>query len=180
MKSLISEQKGMTLIEVTLGLMLTVILLSGMLGMLSTAVYAWKAGSSRSELQHTARFAVDSIVRDLRYGDNYELGDNGRSITYRTIKSNQYGNIYRYHVSTVDHKLYKTSIIPSASPQPVTGENVKGANHIILNPDDHAIFRQPDTNKPNTITITLTAKDVYTGQSFVLYSAVTSLTQTFK
>lgn len=180
MKSSITGQRGMTLVELMLGLMLTVVLLSGILGILSTSLGSWKSGISRSEMQQTARFAVDSMVRDLRYGDNYELGEDGRSITYRSIKSGQYGNTYRYHVSTTDHKLYKTSLIPSAPSQPVTGANVKGVNNIILNPNDQALFRQPDTSKPNSITITVEAKDTATGHSFVLYSAVTSLTQTFK
>ncbi len=180
MQNSMTGQRGMTLIELMLGLMLTVVLLSGIFGLLSTSLVSWKSGISRSEVQQTARFAVDSMVRDLRYGDNYELGNDGRSITYRNIKSGQYGNTYRYHVSTADHKLYKTGIIPQVVSQPVTGENVKGANYIILNPDNQALFRQPDPSKPDTITITVEAKDTVTGHSFVLYSAVTSLTQTFK
>lgn len=170
----------MTLIELILGLMLTMLLLSGIFGLLTTSIGAWRAGSSRSELQQTARFAVDSMVRDLRYGDNFVLESN-TSITYRNIKpGNQYGNTYRYHVSTNDHILYKTGIHPPSFSQPVTGNNITGASKIVINPDDQVIFTQPDLNNPNIIAITLKAKDTLTGHSFVLYSAVASLTQTLK
>lgn len=180
MKNTILEQKGMTLIELVLGLMLTAMLLSGIFGLLSTSLSSWQAGSSRSELQQTARFAIDSMVRDLRYGDSFIL-ENDTSIIYRNIKSGgHYGYTYRYHVSPIDHILYKTGIRPSSPPQPVTGKNVKGANDIVINPDDKAVFSQPDTSNPDTVVITLEAKDTATGHSLVLHSAVTSLTQTFK
>ena len=70
-----NRQAGTSLLEVLIGLLLVALLLSGLWGLLYTAGQAWRLGVSKLELQQTARYALDIMVRDLRYGENFILED---------------------------------------------------------------------------------------------------------
>ncbi|WP_371371396.1 PilW family protein [Sporomusa aerivorans] len=174
MKSILNRQSGVSLVELVIALMLIVLLLPASLGLLTTALSAWKAGISRSEVQQTARFALDSMVRNLRYGDTYMLESN-KSITYRNVRpGNQQDYIYRYNVGA-DHKLYHSGVTPYSTPQPVTGDNIKGGSSIIINANGEPLFTQPNGTDTNYIIITIYAADTATGQTWETASAVVSL-----
>lgn len=179
MKDGSAGQKGVTLLELVVGLMVMVLLLAGTYRLLDAALSAWRAGSSRSEVQQTARFALDSMVRNLRYGDQYIL-ENDKSITYRNRKSGpQLNYIYRYSVGS-DHKLYHGGVAPYSSPQPVTGDNVKGFNRVTINANNEPLFSQPNGAASSYVVITVIAVDTSTGQQWETNSAVVSMVQALK
>ena len=164
-----NRQAGTSLLEVLIGLLLVALLLSGLWGLLYTAGQAWRLGVSKLELQQTARYALDIMVRDLRYGENFILEDETH-LVYRNLGAvAAVGNIYRYYLNTVDHKLYRAGISPWSSPQPVSGDNVWAANAVLLYPTNGRLF----TLQGNDIVlISLTAVDKATNQSLQLSTAV--------
>ena len=178
MKGILNKQDGVSLLEVVIALMLIVLLLPAIFGLLTASLSAWKVGTSRAEVQQTARFAIDSMVRNLRYGDEYTL-ENDKSITYRNLRpGNQQDYIYRYYVGA-DHKLYHSGVTPYSTPQPVTGDNVKGLNSVIINQNE-PLFSQPDGVGDNYILITVYATDTVTGQNWETAAAVVSLAQVLR
>ncbi|HEY3423197.1 MAG TPA: prepilin-type N-terminal cleavage/methylation domain-containing protein, partial [Negativicutes bacterium] len=62
-----ANQRGFTLIELMISLALTVMLLYGVSGILASSLQLWKFNGGKMEIQQTARYAVDCIVRDLQY-----------------------------------------------------------------------------------------------------------------
>jgi type II secretory pathway pseudopilin PulG len=179
MKDGSAKQSGVSLVELVVGLMLMALLLAGTSRLLDASLSAWRAGSSRSEVQQTARFALDSMVRSLRYGDQYIL-ENNKSITYRNRKSGpQLNYIYRYSVGS-DHKLYHGGVAPYSSPQPVTGDNVKGFNSVAINANNEPLFSQPQGADSSYVVITVIAVDTSTGQRWETTSAVVSMVQVLK
>lgn len=80
------KQLGFTLAELTVALALTAILLAALLSLLSTSLNSWQAGSTRTELQQTARYAVDMMVRELQYANSIIIN----SETSLTLQTNQY------------------------------------------------------------------------------------------
>lgn len=157
--------------------MLTVLLLAGVFSLLSVSVRSWRAGSGRTELQQTARYAMDSMIRDLRFGSNYTL-ENDMSITYINQKEDDTtkGNTFRYYVDSGSHILYRQNVT-TGTPQPVTGDNVANSNTILVNAGGQVLFALSDAN---TVVITLTVSDSVTGQTMALRSAVTSISQLVK
>jgi type II secretory pathway pseudopilin PulG len=106
-------------------LTLTVVLLSAFVPLFATSIDSWQRGYSRSEVQQTARVAVDSMVRDLKYGSNFsKISDNEIAFT------DSHGRSSRYRLDTTSHILY--NILSNGTPQPVTGVNVKDSTNVLI------------------------------------------------
>lgn len=171
------HQHGFTLTELVIGIALSVVLLSAMVPLLTTNIGAWIAGSSRSEVQQTARYAVDSMVRELRYSRNFQIETtflNGQSITFVNLDTN---NLNRYYLSNVNHLIYRQAITTGGYPQPLTGLNIRNSTNVVINPENQPLFEVPDQN---TVLINLTATDTVTGQSVTIRTAVYSMSQYLK
>jgi len=173
-----SFNQGFTLVELLVGLVITVVLLSGVLGILGVSVRAWGAGRSQVEVQQTARYAIDLMSRELRYADSrgYSLPDS-RTIVFYDLRT---GNQLKYNVSTTDFILYRENLTTGGGPQPITGANVQNVNNVQINNDGSALFSFPTPGDNLTVSITLKATDTFTGQTAVLRTAVSSLSRYLK
>ncbi|MGI6091437.1 MAG: hypothetical protein GX348_04630 [Veillonellaceae bacterium] len=164
----LSNQSGITLVELVIGMALTVLLMTAVVSLLSTSLQAWQTGSRKTEVQQTARFALDSVARELRYASNVVVDENKSGITFK--KNDTVSNedtIYIYCSS--NGVLRRVNKSEGGGAQPITGENnVKVAATFEL-----------DTTDNRTVSINLTAIDSYTDklprQSITLKTTVVSL-----
>jgi len=176
MKRCLGNQQGFTLVELMLGLTITVILLAGIFGLLSTSLQSWRLGSGRTELQQTARYAMDKMTRDLHYGKNFSLKDPYTIVFDDATDSSTYGNTYQYQLDTTDHILYRQPVSPSGTRQPVTGANVQYSTNVLLYPGTLPLYNLPlfVLSDLNTVKIIFTAIDTNTNQSITMQTAVNS------
>ena len=164
-------QQGFTLAELILGMSLTVLLLLGIGTLLSVNIQSWLNGSSRTEVQQTARYAMDMMVRELRYAKTF-TGESNYSL--RFVDANLPNNQYRYYLNTTNYILYREPVSPAGTAQPVTGVNVSGSTTVVINQDNTRLFEVLDNN---TVVITLTATDLVRNQSYTLRSVVYGITK---
>lgn len=189
MQSIRFNQQGFTLAELIIGMSLTVLLLTGVGTMLSVNVQSWLTGSSRAEVQQTARYAMNMMVRDLQLSEKLPDADPQKNYTFRLItgidgadnyileyKDARSKKIYRYYLdkTATDTKkkyiLYKHQM-DTGTKQPVTGESLTA---IVINKNNEPLFELLDDN---TVLITLIATDIVTNQSYETRTVVRSLTQ---
>lgn len=94
-RNIIVNRSGITLVELLAGMAIITLLMSVTLTTLTTSITIWQTGKVRSEIEHAARYALDIIVREIRYASRLELKSksalmiirpNGEKITF------QYGN----------------------------------------------------------------------------------------
>lgn len=176
MKKFYCNQQGFTLAELIISMSLSVLLLAGIGSLLSVNIQSWLSGSSRTEVQQTARYAMDMMVRELRYAKNFtseSAYSNKHSILFEDI-STPTPKKYRYFLDTTNHILYRKPVIPDGSQQPVTGINVNGSTNVVINTNNETLFEVLDNN---TAVITLTATDTVRNQSYTLRSVVYGLTK---
>lgn len=120
------NQKGFTLIEVVIGLAISVMLLSAMAGLLTSSLAQWYDSQSRMLVTQTARFATDSMVRELRYAKTVTIENDG-SLLYTVLPD---GKQYRLSLSPT-HVLYRKDVSDSGYPQPVAGgDNDVSVQHL--------------------------------------------------
>lgn len=170
MRRYFSDQQGFTLVELMIGLTLTVILLTGIVGLLDSSLRSWRFGSGRTEMQQTARYAVDTMVREFKYGTNFQVLD-AYTISYKEAST---GNVYKYYLDTTSHILYRQAVTPAGTSYQVTGSNVQNSTNILINQQNQILFESPDSN---TVKITLTAIDSITNQNISIQTAVYSQTK---
>jgi len=158
------KQAGFTLLEVLISLTITVVLLTALVPLFATSLALWRTSGSQSEVQQTARFAVDSMVRDLKYGsDIRKINDN--ELSFIDSQGRQSG----YRLSTSNHILY--NLLSNNNPQPVTGANIQKTANVLVYGDygaSKALFHVQE----QTVYLYLTAVDAVTGQSFTVHTAV--------
>jgi len=175
MRQYIYKQQGFTLVELMTGLMLTVLLLAGIFGLLSTSLLSWQFGNSRMEVQHTARYAVDSIVRDLQFAKTITVN----STTKLTLTTEQFGSkTIEYYLDTTSNPYtLRRDQKDGSGGQPVTGGSMI---NISVTDVQFSTLSTNSAGQPKTIGITLTATDVSQAdvskrQSFTVTTAVTAV-----
>ena len=164
MRKYLVAEDGVTLLELMIGMTITVILLSGMLSLLGASVTIWTMEKSRTSMQQTARMAVDKVVREIRYGKELHL-NNPQSLSITKLS----GEIITLHLGggLHEHTLYmitdKTRAIPAGGigTNPIT-ENV--VTHLLYTP-------YPHSDDIQAITITLEVTDTSTGQKQTIQTA---------
>ena len=164
MKKYFATERGVTLIELMIGMTLTIILLAGMLSMLGTSLTIWKTEKSRTSMQQTARIAVDKVVRDMRYAKELSLNHtHSLSVTKLSGEINTFQLGGGLHESTLYMITDKTRVIPSGgiSTNPIT-ENV--VTSLQFTP-------YPDMSNIQAIVITLEVTDPSTGEQQTIHTA---------
>ena len=78
-----STQAGATLVELVVGVCLTGILMTAVFNLLTVSLQARAQAARWLEIQQTARHAVDSMVRDIRYA-NAIIAVSPERVTIRT------------------------------------------------------------------------------------------------
>ncbi|HWR43648.1 PilW family protein [Sporomusa sp.] len=162
----IKGQSGFTLIELMIGLGLTVLLMSAIFGLLFTSLRSWQQGKSHVEIHQTVRIAVDTIARQVRYAYTVSSPDG------KTLRIKSAAGIIVFGVDPETKALCITQ--GSGSPQPFAGNGVndqEGSIIIIDNPDGTPMF----TAQGRLATIKITAKDKTTGATFTCQSAMAVL-----
>lgn len=164
-REFLQQQRGFTLLELMIGFTLSIVLLAAVVPALSINVKVWFEGSAGTEVQQSARHAVDTMVRELRYGDTYSL-QSSTDISFRDIKS---GTTVRYFLS--GGKLYRETV---GSPQPLTGDNPVTAQVVVHSPSGEELFSLRG-DQPSVVYIALAATDTVTNQNVTLRTAVAGM-----
>lgn len=168
MKKYFSNEAGITLVELIIGMALTVLLMTGIFSLLSTSLQAWQLGSRKIEVQQTARFALDSVTRELRYATNVTIDDNKSGIIFNENKTSSSENVIHIY-SDSNGILRRENKTTGGGQQPITGgNNVKVVTSFAIDASDN-----------RTISIALTATDTFTDklarQSITLKTTVVGL-----
>ena len=166
------NQGGAVLLELLIGIVLTALLGWIVFSAMSTALLSWKTGSSRMEALHTARYAVDAMVRELRYADGYILESPTRLVFRNRKLGGTAGNSYCFFLNPANNRLYRMGVSPYSSPQPLSGANVAGASSVELFAPDNQLFVLMGAG---TLSIQLKAVDRVTGQTVTVRTAVTGM-----
>ena len=77
---MIKTQKGLTLIELMVTLAVLSIIILGLVVFFSGGVRAWITGQYQLEAQRNARQAMESMVREIRHGENIGAGSDEDTI----------------------------------------------------------------------------------------------------
>ena len=163
MKYFIRSQKGVTLVELIVGIVIMLIMLEATVRILQVGVKSWQQGRARIEIQHNARYAVDSMVREMVYGTNFVV-ENEHSVVFDNIREDRPANSQtRFCLSTVDHKLYREPVSPvDGSREPMTGSNAPNFAHVVVNKNGEPLFYPLNSDM---VMIDITVTDLYTNQS---------------
>lgn len=158
---MVNTQKGMTLIELMVTLVILSIIILGLVVFFSGGVRSWISGQYQLESQRNARQAMESMVREIRHGESIvgnsdddtiivsvpALGsESAYSVTYELFGTtiSRGGNPLISNVQYLILEYYKSDGTQIASPVPVVNEVSK--IHIKL---------QVDSDKDNNPDITL-------------------------
>lgn len=164
MKRYLIVQQGFTLLELVIGITLTLLLLSGLASLFSTSVIIWNTEKSRIDLQQTARIAVDAVMREIRYAQDIRM-NHSQSLTI--TKPNGEMNTFQLGGGLYENTLYiiidKTKAIPAGgiSANPLT-ENV--VTNLVFTP-------YPQKSDVQAVGITLEVTNNNTGQKQTIQTA---------
>lgn len=126
MKKYLTTDQGFTLLELIIGITLTLLLLPGMLNLFSTSITILNTEISRTNLLQTARIAVDGVLREIRYAQDISL-NHTKSLTITKLngETNTFQLGEGLHGNTLYIIIDKTKAIPvgGISTNPLT-ENV--------------------------------------------------------
>jgi len=157
---MIKTQKGMTLIELMVTMVILSIIILGLVVFFSGGVRSWITGQYQLEAQRNARQAMESMVREIRHGRSIvgnsdddtitvsipDLGTGAYNVTYDLSGTtiNRGSNPLISNVQSLILEYYKNDGSQITSPVPVDNEVSK--IHIKL---------QVDVDKDNNPDITL-------------------------
>lgn len=165
-------QQGVTLVELLLSLALSVLLLQVTVQVLGISLTEWQIKTSKTELQQNARFAVDSIVRDLQYAKSITItGTKQLSFSSDKYTQNAPQVTYTYDTAAKPYAIRRNKNDGSGA-QPVAGGSP--TSPITISSCTFTSLVNNSAGKPKTIHIALTATDTNTGQQFSIETAVTA------
>ena len=158
---MINTQKGMTLIELMITMAILSVIILGLVVFFSGGVRSWITGQYQLEAQRNARQAMESMVREIRHGENISAGSDEDTIIVSVPElgsESAYNVTYDFSGTTISRgsnplmsnvqslifEYYKSDGTQIASPIPVGNEVSK--IHIEL---------QADVDKDNRPDITL-------------------------
>jgi len=108
---MIKTQKGMTIIELMVTMVILSIIILGLVVFFSGGVRSWITGQYQLEAQRNARQAMESMVREIRHGEIIKkVGSTPTSIVFNT-PFNGSPDI-RYHLNTGTGILYRNTTNP--------------------------------------------------------------------
>ena len=159
MRKFLNTEQGVTLLELLIGMVLSVLVLSGMLNLFFVQIKIWTDEKNATHVQQVAHIAADIIVRELRYGKEISISDNQ---SLRITKPNGEINVFKLGEGNYKKTLYMTIDKPSGSfgTNPLT-ENVVTNLHFNS-------YLSPEHCQAVGITIKVT--DQKTGQGQVIHT----------
>jgi len=81
---MINTQKGLTLIELMITLVILSIIILGLVVFFTGGVRSWITGQYQLEAQRNARQAMESMVREIRHGETVDNSSTLTSIVFKT------------------------------------------------------------------------------------------------
>lgn len=170
------NQKGVTLVEVVIGMVIMLIILAPMARMLKVAVESWQQGRARIELQHNARYALELIRLEMTFGTNF-IVENGNSVVFEGLREgNPKKTKTRFCLNPFDHKLYREPVSPvGGSREPMTGSNEPNFARVVVNKNGEPLFYQVDNYR---VIIDIIVTDLYSNQSVRLQTMICSIAAT--
>lgn len=164
MKNHLKSSQGFTLLELVIGITLTMILLPGMLNLFSTSITIWNIEKNRTPLQQTARIALDRVMAELRYAQDISLiHTQSLKITKLNGETNTFQLGEGLHGNTLYMNIDKRSVLPAGgiSSNPLT-ENI--VTNLIFTP-------YPQANNVQAVGITLEVTNSSTGEKQLIQTA---------
>lgn len=163
-KKYFTTQHGLTLIELVIGIALMLLLLHSTVDLFSGSIKVWMFGKNQSHIQQTARIAMDTIVREIRYA--HQITFKSTSSLLITKKNGENKTLQLgggLHSKTLYLITDKTKVVPPGgiSTNPIT-EN-------LITDLQFTPYSQSGSNK--AVLITLEVTDDSTGGKKVLHTA---------
>lgn len=163
MKKKLTTEQGITLLELLISMSLIVFLLSGMLNLFFVQLKSWGFGKNRTSTQQVARIAVESIMREIRYGKEITLsGVQSLKIT----KINGEINTVKLGEGLHDKTLYMTIDNRNAIPSGGIGSNPLTENVVT----DLVFTPYPSPDHLQAIGITIEVTDQKTRQKQIIHT----------
>ena len=167
-------ESGFTLIELSVAMLLVSILSAGVFSVLSVSLESRIRGDRSIELQQSARYALDLMVREIKYA--YEISAVSEDeITFKTRQFGEKTITYFRTRSTVTSPWILRRRDLSGS-QPVTGESKEVI--VSISKLEFKTLRHFSPSKPWTIGIEIEATDLAANgsqPSYALRTAVTAM-----
>lgn len=88
------DEKGLTLIELIVTILIISLLLGGIYGILGGTFKVWLQGSEKMDVQQNARIAMNTLETEIRRADRVNVNSSSTSLNL-TIN----GQLTRYHLS---------------------------------------------------------------------------------
>lgn len=171
------SEAGFTLIELSIAVLLIGILMAGVFGVLSVSLESRARGDRSTELQQTARYAVDLMVRELQYAKNINEVK-ATSITFETEQFLPKKTITYLLVTENGIGVLKRDQNDGSSPQPVTGGGT--AVNVSVSALEFKKLKTDGAGNTLTVGITFTVTDLAVTDaakrpSYTLRTAVTGM-----
>lgn len=164
MKQYLRAKDGITLVEILISMTLGLIILSGMLSLFSTSLKIWTVEKNRTNMQQTARIAVDTIIREIRYAQNINL-INSEVLQITKVS----GEVNTFQLGTVLHANTLYITIDQRRGKPAGGISTNPITENVVTKLLFAPYFQ--TGVLQAIIITLEVTDKTTGEQQLIQSA---------
>lgn len=157
-KNIVKNEIGMTLIELVIGMAVTTLLMAAMVSNLLTAFHAWQAGKTRSEVEQSARYAAESIIREIRYANKIHLNSKSSiTITKNNPSTGKVAETITFRYGSSESKMIYKVTDKSAS------GGGSGTNPLTPAVIKNLEFEYAPTAERNIVTIIIQATD-YKGE----------------
>jgi len=163
-KPYLTAQDGLTLVEVLISITLMLTLLTGISDLFSGSLRLWIFSRNQENIQQTARLAMDSMAREIRYAKQITFKNRSSLVIAKTSGEN---NTFQLGGGTHSKTIYiiidKTKTIPPGgiSRNPITENFVTSLE----------FFAYPESENPKAVMITLETTDENTGEKNLLQTA---------
>ncbi|GEA52484.1 MSHA biogenesis protein MshO [Vibrio inusitatus NBRC 102082] len=118
------KQRGFTLIEMILTIVVVAIIFLGIAGFVEFGAKGYTQTIDRQRLQNQARFAIEKMSREVQHAvpNSFALSDNNKCLTFYPI---EYAGFYKYREPTGDVEFVVGNDQPTA---------FSGGSRLVINP----------------------------------------------
>lgn len=164
MKKLLRSQNGFTLVEVVVSMILMMIVFACLASLFAQSVLIWTIEKNEISIEQTARIAVDTMVREIRYAQDMSLTNTGSlTITKPSGETKTFQLGGGLHANTLYMIINKQGAIPAGgtATNPIT-ENI--VTTLLFTP-------YPELTNVQAMLITLEVIDQKNNQRYTIHTA---------
>jgi len=164
MRKFLRIQRGLTLIEVLIGITLMLMLFSCMINLFSSSLHVWKMDKNHTNIQQNARIGMETMLREIRYACTIHFNSTSSlTITKQNGEINTFQLGGGSHSKTLYVIIDKTKVdYGGVSLNPIT-ENV--VTSLQFTP-------YPEETHAKAVTILLEVTDQNTGKTQKIQTAI--------